>query len=315
MNKEITKGAVNLHSAERNIFFYDSARKGMLDFLNNYQKNSNTKILIPGYIGWSPREGSGVFDPIAQSGINFGFYELNPDLTVNIESLGKLLEEESTSMVLLIDYFGFSDPNLIQIVNLVAQSNSILIRDLAHSLVGSFNQNAQPEEGHVRLFSLHKSLPLPTGGAVDYPAGHLVTNQQSSNFTVAEGLLAYNLETIASIRKANFQTMRDLLQDLPSFGRYFTFLRDPSPNDVPHTYPVLIESDCRDQLYEALNRDQIGVVSLYHTLIPEVPSKLVNVHTISKKILNLPVHQDLGRNEIIRVVESFERHLESISKQ
>lgn len=313
MNHLIAKGATKIHSGEKKTFFYDSARSGMLDFLKHSHITNCEKLLIPGYIGWSPREGSGVFDPITESGISYDFYELNADLTVNLESLGELLSKDPRSMVLIIDYFGFSDPNLNLIANMIAKSNSVLIRDLAHALVGNFHHDPDPREGHVRLFSLHKSLPLSLGGAVDYPLGHLVSGQKSNYSVVAEQMLSYNFEKISSIRRENYKLMKQLLQDLSIFNTYFTFLRDPLPNDVPHTFPVIIVSDCRDLLYESLNEQGIGVVSLYHTLIPEVAIKQQEIQYLSKHIINLPIHQDLGRNDIFQVVACFEENLTRIS--
>jgi len=62
---------------------------------------------------------------------------------------------------------------------------------------------------------------------------------------------------------------------------------------VPQTLPVLILNRPRDTLYFELNNLGYGVVSLYHTLIEPIrEADFPESHWLSKRILNLPVHQD-----------------------
>lgn len=50
----------------------------------------------------------------------------------------------------------------------------------------------------------------------------------------------------------------------------------------------------RDAVYHGMNRDGFGVVSLYHTLIePIAPAAFPDAHRLARRILNLPVHQDI----------------------
>ena len=63
---------------------------------------------------------------------------------------------------------------------------------------------------------------------------------------------------------------------------------------VPQTYPVLIRRGRRNKIYELMNNEGFGVVSLYHTLIPELQeNEFEKSKKISRSILNLPVHQDV----------------------
>lgn len=63
-----------------------------------------------------------------------------------------------------------------------------------------------------------------------------------------------------------------------------------------------------------MNADGYGVVSLYHTLIPEIPPKhFAESHALSNEILNLPVHQDLAPSQIPALVEALKLCVSGLS--
>ena len=68
----ITKHASNIEHCHHPVRYYERARNGMYDFLRALrQKNKLDYILLPSYIGYSPKDGSGVYDPVAQvQGLN-----------------------------------------------------------------------------------------------------------------------------------------------------------------------------------------------------------------------------------------------------
>ena len=61
--------------------------------------------------------------------------------------------------------------------------------------------------------------------------------------------------------------------------------------------------DIRDKLYFQLNKDGYGVTSLYHTLINEIDDQFIVENTISSTILNLPIHQDVGKASIKQMID------------
>lgn len=66
MSVLVTKAAVDRDGYRVPKLFYTSAREGFEDFLKNLPERPVPLdgVLLPAFIGWSPREGSGVFDPI-----------------------------------------------------------------------------------------------------------------------------------------------------------------------------------------------------------------------------------------------------------
>ena len=63
-------------------------------------------------------------------------------------------------------------------------------------------------------------------------------------------------------------------------------------------------------MYHRLNGEGFGVVSLYHTMIePLQNKKYEKVNLIATKILNLPVHQDANKCEIVNMCKLLKKLL------
>ena len=68
--------------------YYDRARDAMADLVKLYFKYGYYDIYLPGYIGWSPKEGSGIFDPLNKiKGLNRHYYRMTKNLYVDVEEL------------------------------------------------------------------------------------------------------------------------------------------------------------------------------------------------------------------------------------
>lgn len=66
----------------------------------------------------------------------------------------------------------------------------------------------------------------------------------------------------------------------------------------------MIKVGNRDRIYEIMNGQGYGVVSLYHTLIEELRnSEHEDALWLSKRILNLPIHQDCDVTEYQGMME------------
>ena len=67
--------------------------------------------------------------------------------------------------------------------------------------------------------------------------------------------------------------------------------------EVPQSFPIVLHYGDRDRIYREMNAAGFGVVSLYHTLVPAIDPQLFPASAqLSRRILNLPVHQDATRN-------------------
>jgi hypothetical protein len=305
----VPKGAIDEEVDREPALFYGSAREGMKDFLAN-STATDQGILLPAFIGWSAREGSGVFDPVRQLDIKPKFYNLNPDLSVDLSSMEAELRASNVQAVVVIHYFGRSEPRLLEICELAHRHNALLVEDLAHGFFSAQSSPSAGKSGDVRLYSLHKMFPLAHGGLVTYAKPGLITGQEETEPELAAQLLSYNWASIGRKRIDNFTRIMEQLRRLPGYGRTFEPLWSRlAPGDVPQSLPVRVLDGVRDDIYHGMNSDGFGMVSLYHTLIEQVRGAFPELEALSRQIVNFPVHQDVPEGSIGPMVASFERHL------
>lgn len=310
MSRRIAKTAVDASNFFEPALFYRSAREGMRDFLANVLSESQDAVLLPAFIGWSPNEGSGVFDPVAQLGKQFGFYDLKPDLTVDLDDLERRLASGGYRALVVIHYFGRTDPALSSISELAQRFGVLLIEDLAHGFFSSVRGSQAGSYGQVRLYSLHKMFPMTEGGLVTYSNPALLRGQKSTKSELAVDLLSYNWDAISATRRANFEEITKRLAALSGLDRQFQLLwPELNASDVPQTLPVRVLSNARDQIYKQMNEEGFGMVSLYHTLIDHVRSDFGSMMDLSRHIINFPVHQDVEPRVLDSLVSSFQSHL------
>ena len=310
MTTRIPKTALNREAYNEPALFYRSAREGMHDFLANTLESPTAGVLLPAYIGWSPREGSGVYDPVRALSARSGFYNLNDDLTVDISDLAAQLENAHYRVLVVIHYFGRTEPQLAAIRELADRHDVLLVEDLAHGFFSAHSNGDAGRFGDVKLFSLHKMFPLAGGGLVCYANASLLNGQQQTAPELASELLSFDWRAIAEARRKNFFNISTRLSELPECGSAFHLLWPHlGPIDVPQTLPVRIVDGDRDAIYEGMNADGFGMVSLYHTLIEEVRTSFDNLMELSRQIINFPVHQDVQSDSVSALVASFQHSL------
>jgi hypothetical protein len=282
----------------------------MADFLSEISGLQNRGVLLPAFIGWSPREGSGVFDPVISSGARAGFYDLRPDLTVDLADLERCMMTGEFRVVVVIHYFGRTEPQIARVRELADRHEILLVEDLAHGFFSAMAAGQAGRHGHVCLYSLHKMFPFENGGMVTYPYAGLVSGQESTAPEFATRVLSYDWRAIGEIRRRNFCALTAILAASAERGAKFDLLwPELADGDVPQTLPVRILGDGRDGIYAAMNEDGFGMVSLYHTLIDAVAEAFDGLADLSRHIINFPVHQDVPAHEIQPMVDSFIRHL------
>jgi dTDP-4-amino-4,6-dideoxygalactose transaminase len=125
------------------------------------------KIFLPAYIGWSPKEGSGIFDPLSKiAGLDIEYYKITEELNIDCENLFKKITANNNKnfAVLLVNYFGFVDSNAAKIAEFIKNNNGWIIEDNAH---GFFTyQNTAERFSDATFFSLHKMFPFNKGGSL-----------------------------------------------------------------------------------------------------------------------------------------------------
>lgn len=307
----ITKKQELPDNFKHHCYYFHNARSGLLSVLESLQFNSNEKLLIPSYIGWSSREGSGIFDPVEQSKVEFDFYKIKKDLTIDFESL-KNLVDDNVKVCLLVNYFGFPDDNYLNICKFLKSKNILIIEDQAHSLFSYFVGKSCGIYANYSIFSLHKMLPFVDGGLVishdrdENYKDYNLKNNYSNRYM--KDLFEFDLTRIAIKRCDNFATLLEMLRN--NLSGIAILKKGLSKGIIPQTFPVILDNKKRDELYFKLNENGFGAVSLYHTLISEIDeARYPDAHHLSRSILNLPIHQDTNHNNLREMVEMIKNIL------
>jgi len=305
----INKLAKDLSKYRRTMLFYQNARTAFEVYLRSLQFLENEKVLLPAFIGWSSREGSGVFDPVVKLGLSHAFYIVDENLNIDINSLEKEFIQQNVKLFVIIHYFGYVDPHYKEAVGIARRHGAMVLEDEAHALYTDVVGGASGRLGDAAIFSLHKMLPVEYGGLLcinetSTSTGFISQNEPSIPFT------SFDLVTIAKKRLENASALHSLLKN---YTDQIILLRPKlNENEVPQTIPILIRSVSRDKLYELMNNAGYGVVTLYHTLIENISKEnFPKSHYLAKRILNLPVHQDINLDNIPSMIGCL---LECISK-
>jgi dTDP-4-amino-4,6-dideoxygalactose transaminase len=299
----ITKTACRADAFIRPRRFFINARSAWRAFLACVHFQPCETVLLPAYLGWSAREGSGVYDPVAELALPWVFYRLDARLRIDLDHLERCLRAGHVKVVLLIHYFGYVDPAYCEAVGLARKYGAWVLEDEAHALFTDWTGGACGRLGDAGIFSLHKMLPLPSGGMLTVAPRH-ASLLEGIDDSGADGrsLWAYDWTAIAERRRQNAEQLAELL--VPLAEELEPLRGKPRPGEVPQTFPVLVKRTSRDDLYAQLNAAGFGAVSLYHTMISQIREEAFpDSHRLARSILNLPVHQDVAREDLALMVQ------------
>ena len=307
---DIEKTAVEYTRYWRPSFPFSSARRAFQVLLESLSMTSKDKVLLPAYIGWSPKEGSGVFDPIVLTGVSVDFYQMTRTLEIDIEDLERKLDRPDVKMLVLIHYFGFPDKNAMLAAELARRRGILVLEDEAHAMYSDWVGGCCGRWGDFCILSLHKMLPFRDGGllVINHPVNQPVVIERVGGSAciapLTENPFEYDLAGISAKRCENYGILEKLMVPL---RETFEPLRDELPAGVvPQTFPIIVKKGSRDLLYHSLNAKGYGLVSLYHTLIPQIDSeKYPDSHWLSQRVCNLPIHQDVTADALERMVTTM----------
>ncbi len=279
------------------IIYSARARDALQAFLSCYN-NDDYCLFIPGFIGFSPIEGSGLYDPVTTLGINHRFYLMDEELKVNLEDLDLQLKQwKKKKILLVVHYWGYVDPQYEAIIACARANQCIVIEDMAHAVYTEYVDHSCGHHGDVSFYSLHKMFPFTMGGMLKIQNPELFHPSLASDNSITFPV-EYDFVSISKKRKENSALWEELLAQHPD---KFKILRPTNqyPDSTPQTFPVCVLNADRYKLYSELNNRGYGVISLYHTLIsPLQDSRYEQAQSLSKKILNFPVHQDVSEQQI-----------------
>lgn len=298
----------------RPVFPYGTAREALQGFLEAARLATDEVVLLPAFIGWSAREGSGLFDPIRNLGLAHRFYPVTSDLRVDVDGFAALLRREKVGVVVLVHYFGYVDPNYAVLVDLARSHGArLVLEDEAHAMLSDYVGGICGRSGDACILSLHKMLPVASGGALVFNRpGHELVPRIRSSSPGSDNLADFDFFAIAQRRVQNAQLIARSLQQLQ--GEVLALWPELPPGVVPQTFPVVVRRVSRDELYFRMNDAGYGVVSLYHTLVDELArDEFPASHELSKRILNLPVHQDVEPDQIRGMIAELHLQVRSLA--
>ncbi|MEY8562510.1 hypothetical protein AALA21_05585 [Eggerthellaceae bacterium 3-80] len=298
-------------------WYYGAAREAMQDFLTQAANKAKVQdvatkltVMLPGYIGVSPKEGSGIYDPIValteQNLIEPLFYAMTDDLRIDIfDAFDAINNKAGTPFVFLkVNYFGFSDPCEETLYQAVKQAGGILLEDNAH---GFFTYHARLHHlCDATFFSLHKQFPFAHGGMLRVLDESLLDWAFSGSTKPRQGEnpATYDIQAISVACINSFNAVEALAQQHLNLWTPLRTLKNIAPT-VPQTYPLALRNTNRFQVYLDLNEQGFGVTSLYHTLIEPLREnpRFAQSRKLADCVLNIPVHQDVDANLYPELIE------------
>ncbi|WP_179105599.1 DegT/DnrJ/EryC1/StrS family aminotransferase [Vreelandella utahensis] len=310
----IPKAAYDPENGSRKARFFPSARRAWLACL---QGLSPRRILLPAYIGYTDKEGSGVLDPIDELKTPFSFYPVGTDLLANSDTIMHcLVREPDIDVVLLIHYFGWPGGDVSTIRSICDQMGVVLVEDCAHAFHWGQPDPSLGIRGDFALYSIHKYLATATGGLLhavhqkEYPKA-MVPEEQNIDPAVLDVLARADLDAIAGKRRENLARVLDELDDMDGLIP----LRTEIPL-VPQSMPVWVEGHkMREKLYFRMMERGVPATALYHRLHHSLERTLFpQSFEVSEHVLNLPIHQDMSADMIKYMFQEIRASLRELRK-
>ena len=282
------------------VLFPSSARKGFLHLLQHIAAPKSKAILLPSYVGYSSREGSGVHDPIEACGIDFDFYRVNSKLSADLDDITKKLVSGRYFALLVIHYFGIVQSDLSTLKQLCKKFNVYLIEDCAHTLSTKHCEVPVGHWGDFAIYSIHKILPIHDGGILRNNRDDVklppLPKSVRMDWSSLEFYTKVDLSTISKTMLNNYIYLADAIIDMKGITVLYPKLPE---GNIPMNFPILITSTTRHDVYTGLQSRKVQTTALYYKLIDSISDKEYPVsHRVSRQILNLPIHQDMSREDL-----------------
>lgn len=307
----ITKSPTLQKQFVKGIYFTKSARIAFSYLLKLMEFKDNEKLLIPSYIGYTEREGSGVLDPIEENNVKFDFYPIEKNFNIDLKGLEKLILDKSVKAILVIHYFGILHCDILSIKKMCKENNVLLIEDCAHTLYTKHNNIYLGDFGDFSFYSLHKVLPVETDGILKinnklYTQKDIkISEEHKASYSTLEAFLQYDE---LNAHKKVFDNYKYMCKGLEKIEGIEILCQDLSEETFPINLPVLVIKMAREKFYFKMIDNGITLISLYYRLIDNITNELYpDSHYISNRIINFPINQDITIDEMDKIIKNTKK--------
>ena len=291
-----------------------SARAAMLHILQSCLSLDKRGILLPSYIGLSAVEGSGVFDPIRDSGISSEFYKVDSKLRPDLYALEEQLKGGKFQLVFLIHYFGCPQVDVRAFCELCRKYDARVIEDCAHTITGGIYEPRLGSYGNFCIHSIHKSTTSQAGGFFvdhsDVLAKFPVAPEHQIDLDSLGIYANTDLYKISLSRRKNYQIVASWINEIAGSSPVAMFFTRLGENDVPLNCPIMVRDGLRESLYFKLIERGVAPTALYHTLIPEIDhDQYPDSYTVSSNIINLPTHECIDESDMRKYEDALKESI------
>lgn len=274
--------------------------------MSGFGATHQPKVLLPSYIGYTEREGSGVFDPIEENSAGYQFYKVDEFLRIDLDDFAQVLASGDVNIALVIHYFGLCRNNMNEIKKLCIKNNVLLVEDCAHAFQLGVNKQKIGNYGDCSFYSLHKYLATDSGGVLKINSDAINISTLPVTKRISQAVLEQYAKTqfgeVANARRDNFLLYKKYLPKIKSIEIMFCLIDE----DIPQSFPLRIKNGMREKLYFYLVEHSIPVTALYYRLIDQIKKEKFPISfAISDEILNLPVHQDINESDILEICSAI----------
>jgi dTDP-4-amino-4,6-dideoxygalactose transaminase len=117
-----------------------------------------------------------VVEPFVKSGFEVYPYQINKDLSINVESLNFMVNDLKPNVILVHDYFGFDSNDLLKntgLLEIYRKNGIVVIEDLTQSMFSGYNHII----ADYMVGSIRKWMGIPDGAFIKGPSVKEYTNQ------------------------------------------------------------------------------------------------------------------------------------------
>lgn len=311
-----------------------SCGRDCLDYLIDYlYLKEKGLILLPSYLCGT------IIEPFKARGMKYGFYRITDKLTIDLDDLMKKIDKQKVSMILIINYFGFTDKNIDKIKRICEDKKIQFIEDGIHSFTNKIDE-------HLITYNSYRKCVFLPDGALLYGISEknkvkiyksfkhflfifcrsvagIIKNFQFLKFIywplflLSENKLIYykrpgQMSRFSKflLKKVDFNKV--ILRRRENFLYLLKNIKNPSilpiyntlPKNVcPFGFPIIVKK--REDLKKILVKNRI--YPAVHWKFPEDISKeeFEESYELSNKIMTLPIDQRYTLKDMERIIETI----------